>query len=106
MNQGIFEAIWAEPDEDGEITIRAKLASPFAELHAMQAFTEKVGANGLDWPAEEEPEALEPLLLAVGAPENAKSPTPGRNPGTLTKIVGRVGIEPTTLGLRGPCSAG
>ena len=108
MNQSIFEVIWAEPDEDRQVTVRSKLATPFAELAAIQAIVEKIDRTA----RETDDEALEPVLAAVGAPESAKVPDFSGTLGNLAAgsisevMVGRVGIEPTTLGLRGPCSAG
>jgi hypothetical protein len=111
MNHAIFETIWAEPDEDRQITIRSKKASPLADLLAVQEFIEKIGSAG-PRRAEQAPEPLEPVLAAVGAPESAKAPDSWRESGNfddgwITEVmVGRAGIEPATLGLRGPCSAG
>jgi hypothetical protein len=63
-----LETIWAEPDEDREVTIRSQKASPFAELPAIQAAVGKSDVDDTDQSGSMGRGALEPVLAAVGRP--------------------------------------
>ena len=107
MNQAIFEVIWIEDEEQEP---RSELASPFAEI-----MTTKSDAQPIDLDDEptEQPNTDDATRVpaGIGARENAEASGPWGGPenfddGAISAVmVGREGIEPSTLGLRGPCSA-
>jgi site-specific DNA recombinase len=113
MNQAIFDAIWFEPDEDKEIQIRSKLASPISEAMELNASLQRIKAKQRAKHAARR--VLEPeqrALVGATAAKNAEAPDPSGmgsedfDEGWSNEVmVGRAGIEPATLGLRGPCSA-
>jgi site-specific DNA recombinase len=110
MNQAIFETIWIEPDEDQEIHIRTKLASPIAEVIQLNAAIQRIKAKQRTSRAAQA--ILEPMgrpLVGIHTPENAEASDPWQqesedfDEGWSNEVmVGRAGIEPATLGLRGP----
>ncbi len=100
INQAIFNALFV----CDETITAAELAGPFAELRALHnAIRATTSSTPIPAPAE---------IAATTAFQHAEAPVPWRereplDVGSIYDVmVGRVGIEPTTLGLRGPCSAG
>ncbi len=103
MNQAIFEVIWVW-DED---KVKSKLATPFREIteigRAVQIEAERREYH--------RPRPTERIPGSITY-DNAEAPDPSPGPenfdvvGCISdNLVGRAGIEPATLGLRGPCSA-
>jgi hypothetical protein len=100
INQAIFNALFV----CDETITKTELAGPFAELRTFH--------NTLRGIVNDTPNPTPATILASTLPQDAKTPAPWRERGSLdvgsisNVLVGRAGIEPATLGLRGPCSAG
>jgi site-specific DNA recombinase len=108
MNQAIFEVVWIEDEEE---ETRSELASPFAEIIRTKSGTRPIDLDE-DEPTGQPNTDGDPRVPAgVGARKNAEASGPWEGPenfddGAISAVmVGREGIEPSTLGLRGPCSA-